>query len=98
LEVRYYSFDNSAEEWVSAERIREVARPAYPIGATVEINWKKVVRGHGPGCLPGASLYPVRGLQYRVERMGCAQADAADWLMAVCPLFPPFRSFHVQIS
>jgi agenet domain-containing protein/caspase domain-containing protein len=39
--VRYYSFDNSDEEWVDTDRIREVTRPTYPIGATVEIKWNR---------------------------------------------------------
>lgn len=39
--VHYYGYEQSDDEWVAAGRIRTVSRPAYPIGATVAVKWKR---------------------------------------------------------
>lgn len=39
--VHYYGYEERDDEWVTAERIREVARPTYPLGATVAVKWKR---------------------------------------------------------
>jgi hypothetical protein len=39
--VHYYGYEESEDEWVTSDRIREVARPTYPIGATVAVKWKR---------------------------------------------------------
>jgi hypothetical protein len=41
VKVHYYGFEEGDDEWVTGDRIREVARPTYPIGATVAVKWKR---------------------------------------------------------
>jgi hypothetical protein len=41
LKVHYYGYEAEDDEWVAAERIREIARPAYPLGASVSVRWKR---------------------------------------------------------
>jgi hypothetical protein len=41
LKVHYYGYEASDDEWVAPERIREIARPTYPIGASVSVRWKR---------------------------------------------------------
>ncbi len=41
LSVRYYGYDRADDEWVGPEQVRTIARPRYPAGATVEVQWKK---------------------------------------------------------
>jgi hypothetical protein len=41
LKVHYYGYEESEDEWVTAERIREAKRKSYPIGAAVEVKWKR---------------------------------------------------------
>jgi hypothetical protein len=40
LKVHYYGYEESDDEWVTADRIREVKRTSYPVGAAVEVQWK----------------------------------------------------------
>jgi hypothetical protein len=41
LKVHYYGYEDSDDEWVGGDRIREVARTSYPVGAAVEVRWKR---------------------------------------------------------
>ena len=41
LKVRYYGYDSDDDEWVSPERARTIGRPRYPVGTTVEVQWKR---------------------------------------------------------
>lgn len=41
LKVHYYGYEESDDEWVTVERIREVVRTSYPVGAAVEVKWKR---------------------------------------------------------
>jgi hypothetical protein len=41
LKVHYYGYEASDDEWVAPERIREIARPSYSIGASVSVRWKR---------------------------------------------------------
>jgi hypothetical protein len=41
LKVRYYGYDSDDDEWVSPEQVRTPGRPRYPVGATVEVEWKR---------------------------------------------------------
>jgi hypothetical protein len=41
LKVHYYGYEESDDEWVIADCIREVKRTSYPVGATVEVKWKR---------------------------------------------------------
>jgi len=41
LKVHYYGYEESDDEWVTADRTREVSRKSYPVGATVEVKWKR---------------------------------------------------------
>ncbi|MFL5801498.1 MAG: agenet domain-containing protein [Roseiflexaceae bacterium] len=41
LKVHYYGYEESDDEWVTADRIREAKRKSYPIGAAVEVKWKR---------------------------------------------------------
>lgn len=41
LKVHYYGYEESDDEWVTPDRIREVVLPTYPIGTTVEVKWKR---------------------------------------------------------
>ncbi|NTV63799.1 MAG: hypothetical protein HGA65_09715 [Oscillochloris sp.] len=40
LKLRYYGYDSSDDTWVSADEVRTIGRPHYPVGATVEVQWK----------------------------------------------------------
>lgn len=39
--VHYFGYDDTDDEWVTADRIREAKRPRYPAGALVEVLWNK---------------------------------------------------------
>jgi hypothetical protein len=41
VKVRYYGYESSDDEWVKQEQVRTVGRPRYPIGSTIEVQWKK---------------------------------------------------------
>ena len=41
LKVHYYGYEESDDEWVTGERTREPVRQFYPVGATVEVKWKR---------------------------------------------------------
>jgi hypothetical protein len=41
LKVHYFSYEESDDEWVTADRIREVKRKSYSVGAKVEVQWKR---------------------------------------------------------
>jgi hypothetical protein len=41
LKVRYYGYDSADDAWVRADAARTIGRPCYPVGATVEVQWKK---------------------------------------------------------
>ena len=41
LKVRYYGYDSADNEWVRPEQLRIIGRPRYPVGTTVEVEWKK---------------------------------------------------------
>lgn len=41
FKVRYYGYTSEFDQWVSAEQIRNLGRPRYPIGATVEVQRKQ---------------------------------------------------------
>ena len=41
LKVHYYGYEESDDEWVTRERTRAAARPAYPAGTAVEVQWKR---------------------------------------------------------
>jgi hypothetical protein len=52
LKVHYYGYEESDDEWVTTDRIREAQRKSYPIGAAVEVKWKR-------------SWYPAQVLEVR---------------------------------
>ncbi|MBK6767784.1 MAG: caspase family protein [Ardenticatenales bacterium] len=39
--VHYFGYDDTDDEWVTADRIREAKRPRYPAGTLVEVLWNK---------------------------------------------------------
>jgi hypothetical protein len=41
LKVHYYGYEESDDEWVTGDRIRETVRKVYPAGAAVEVMWKR---------------------------------------------------------
>jgi hypothetical protein len=41
LKVRYYGYDSGYDEWVQLEAVRTMGRPRYPVGSTVEVQWKR---------------------------------------------------------
>ena len=41
LKVHYYGYEESDDEWVTAERLRDVQRTSYPAGTPVEVQWKR---------------------------------------------------------
>lgn len=41
LKVRYYGYESDSDEWVSADEAHTIGRPRYPIGTTVEVQWKQ---------------------------------------------------------
>jgi hypothetical protein len=41
LKVHYYGYEESDDEWVTADRIREAKRKSYRVGAAVEVKWKR---------------------------------------------------------
>jgi hypothetical protein len=41
LQVHYYGYEASDDEWVCSERIRAVAHTSYPAGTAVEVKWKR---------------------------------------------------------
>ncbi|HXV43316.1 MAG TPA: agenet domain-containing protein [Anaerolineae bacterium] len=52
LKVHYYGYEESDDEWITSDRIREVVRTTYSKGTAVEVKWKgewypaKVLEGH----------------------------------------------------
>ncbi len=40
LKLRFYGYTRSDDTWVSADAVRTIGRPRYPIGTTVEVTWK----------------------------------------------------------
>lgn len=41
LKVHYYGYEESDDEWVAPEQIRDVRRATFPAGARVEVSWKR---------------------------------------------------------
>lgn len=41
LKVRFYGYDSADDAWVGPDAVRTIGRPRYPVGATVEVQWKK---------------------------------------------------------
>jgi hypothetical protein len=41
LKVHFYGYNSADDAWVSAEQVRDIGRPRYPVGSTVEVQWKK---------------------------------------------------------
>jgi hypothetical protein len=41
LQVHYYGYEASDDEWVTGERIRAAVRTTYPAGTAVEVKWKR---------------------------------------------------------
>jgi hypothetical protein len=41
FKVHYYGYEESDDEWVTADRMREVTWTRYPVGAAVEVKWKR---------------------------------------------------------
>jgi Caspase domain/Agenet domain len=41
LKIHYYGYEESDDEWVTDDRIREVTWKRYPIGTAVEVKWKR---------------------------------------------------------
>ena len=41
VQVHYYGYEASDDEWVPEDRTRTLARTTYPVGASVEVRWKK---------------------------------------------------------
>ncbi|GAB4130606.1 MAG: hypothetical protein OHK0050_44770 [Roseiflexaceae bacterium] len=41
LKVRYYGYNSDDDQWIAADQIRIPGRPRYPIGSTVEVQWKQ---------------------------------------------------------
>lgn len=41
VKVHYYGYEESDDEWLTEDNIREVKRESYPVGAQVEVKWKK---------------------------------------------------------
>jgi hypothetical protein len=41
LQVHYYGYEASDDEWVSSKRIRAAVRTTYPAGTAVEVKWKR---------------------------------------------------------
>ncbi|KAB8141076.1 hypothetical protein F8S13_21405 [Chloroflexia bacterium SDU3-3] len=41
LKVHFYGYEESDDEWVDADAVREIARPSYPVGTAVQAKWKK---------------------------------------------------------
>ena len=39
--VHYYGYEQSDDEWVTADRLREVVYTLYPVGSSVEVKWKR---------------------------------------------------------
>jgi hypothetical protein len=39
--VHYYGYEDSDDEWVTDQRIRDGARPVYAVGTPVEVQWKR---------------------------------------------------------
>ncbi|HEU4326670.1 MAG TPA: hypothetical protein VFS21_26250 [Roseiflexaceae bacterium] len=41
VKVHYYGYEESDDEWLGVDQVRTVARPAYPVGAAVQVQWKQ---------------------------------------------------------
>lgn len=41
FKVHYYGYEESDDEWVTSDSIREAARKVYPVGTAVEVQWKR---------------------------------------------------------
>ncbi|GAB4198902.1 MAG: hypothetical protein OHK0022_18660 [Roseiflexaceae bacterium] len=41
VKVHYYGYEESDDEWLAEDQVRTIARPAYPPGAAVEVQWKQ---------------------------------------------------------
>jgi hypothetical protein len=41
FKVHYYGYEQSDDEWVGGDQMREAARAHYPVGAAVEVQWKR---------------------------------------------------------
>jgi hypothetical protein len=39
--VSYYGYEESNDKWVTGDRTRKPARKSYPLGAEVEVKWKR---------------------------------------------------------
>lgn len=39
--VHYFGYEDTDDEWVTPDRVREAVRPSYPVGALVEVLWQK---------------------------------------------------------
>jgi hypothetical protein len=41
LKIHYYGYDSTYDEWVHVDAVRTIGRPRYPVGTTVEVQWKR---------------------------------------------------------
>ncbi len=41
FKVHYYGYEESDDEWVTADRMREVTWTRYPVSTAVEVQWKR---------------------------------------------------------
>lgn len=41
VQVHYYGYETSDDEWVPEDRTRTLTLTTYPVGASVEVSWKK---------------------------------------------------------
>lgn len=41
VRVHYYGYEESDDAWVSSDALREVQRKSYPVGAKIEVKWKR---------------------------------------------------------
>jgi hypothetical protein len=41
VKVRFYGYDSDSDEWVGADQLRALGRPRYPVGTTVQVQWKR---------------------------------------------------------
>lgn len=67
LKVHYYGYEASDDEWVTDDRIRSVKRKTYPVGAQIEVKWKR-------------SWYPATVLEVRSGIHHIHYSDySSDW-------------------
>jgi hypothetical protein len=67
FKVHYYGWEDSDDEWVTADQIRDVTPVQYPVGAAVEVRWK--------GDWYPAQVLDVRGGVHYIKY----DADSDEW-------------------